>query len=77
MDTPEIELPEFKIPALKEWPILIKNKLKQYKRVYKITKKPSTEEFLNIVKVTGIGTLLIGAIGFTIFLIVHYLKVFL
>jgi protein transport protein SEC61 subunit gamma-like protein len=38
----------------------------QSKRVYKITKKPSNEEFKMVVKVTGIGMLVIGAIGFLI-----------
>ncbi len=38
----------------------------QCKRVLKITKKPSKEEFKIIVKVSGIGILVIGAIGFVI-----------
>ena len=38
------------------------------KRVFKITKKPSKEEFRIIVKVSGIGILAIGAIGFLIYL---------
>jgi len=40
----------------------------QSKRVLKITKKPSKEEFKVIVKVSGIGIALIGAIGFAIHL---------
>lgn len=35
-------------------------------RVLKITKKPTKEEFKTIVKVSGIGILLIGLIGFII-----------
>ncbi len=35
-------------------------------RVFKITKKPSMEEFKVIVKVSGIGILIIGLIGFFI-----------
>lgn len=38
------------------------------RRVFKITKKPSKEEFRVIVKVSGIGILVIGAIGFLIYL---------
>ena len=34
------------------------------KRVLLVTKKPSKEEFKAVVKVTGVGTLIIGAIGF-------------
>lgn len=40
----------------------------QSKRVFKVTKKPTNEELKVIVKVTGIGILLIGAIGFIIHL---------
>jgi len=47
----------------------IKSKLKEYKRVLKITKKPDREEFVMSAKVTGLGILLIGLIGFIIFMI--------
>tara|TARA_Y100000310_G_scaffold288418_1_gene313994 strand:- start:334 stop:531 length:198 start_codon:yes stop_codon:yes gene_type:complete len=36
------------------------------KRVLKVTKKPNKEEFKIIVKVTGIGILVIGLLGFII-----------
>ncbi len=36
------------------------------KRVLMLTKKPNKQEFLTIVKVAGIGTLIIGFIGFII-----------
>lgn len=39
------------------------------KRVLKITKKPSMFEFKTIVKVSGLGILVIGAIGFVITMI--------
>jgi protein transport protein SEC61 subunit gamma and related proteins len=35
-------------------------------RVFKVTKKPGKEEFKIIVKVSGIGILIIGLIGFVI-----------
>lgn len=35
-------------------------------RVLKVTKKPSSEEFKIIVKVSGLGILVIGLIGFVI-----------
>jgi len=47
----------------------IRKALKQYVRVLKITSKPSTDEFKMSAQVTGIGILLIGAIGFLIYLI--------
>ena len=47
----------------------LKSFLLESKRVYKITKKPSGEEFKVIVKVTSIGILLIGLLGFIIHII--------
>jgi len=49
------------------------NRLKRFSlecyRVLKITKKPSKEEFQVIVKVSGIGMMIIGMIGFLIQLV--------
>jgi protein transport protein SEC61 subunit gamma-like protein len=49
------------------------DKLKQFyrecMRVYKVTKKPDREEFKTIVKVSAIGILIIGALGFIVSLI--------
>jgi len=44
----------------------LKSFVTQSKRVFKVTKKPTKEELKVTVKVTGIGILLIGAIGFLI-----------
>lgn len=44
----------------------LKSFIIQCVRVFKITKKPSKEEFRTIVKVSGIGMLIIGLIGFII-----------
>ncbi|MFQ5621432.1 MAG: protein translocase SEC61 complex subunit gamma [Candidatus Nanoarchaeia archaeon] len=38
--------------------------LRECRRVLKVTKKPSTEEFKTIVKVCAVGMGIIGAIGF-------------
>ena len=43
--------------------------LKQYIRIIQLTRKPSNEEFLTIAKVAGAGILLIGVIGFAIYLL--------
>ena len=43
--------------------------IKQYIRILKLTRKPSNEEFFTISKVAGAGILLIGIIGFLIYLI--------
>jgi protein transport protein SEC61 subunit gamma and related proteins len=47
----------------------ISNSIKQYIRILQLTRKPSTEEFLNISKIAGAGILLIGVIGFVIYLV--------
>jgi protein transport protein SEC61 subunit gamma and related proteins len=48
-------------------------KLKEFSiecvRVLRITKKPNKEEFLTIVKVSGVGILIIGFIGFILHLV--------
>jgi protein transport protein SEC61 subunit gamma and related proteins len=42
---------------------------KETLRVIRITKKPNKEEYKSILKVTGLGIAIIGALGFLIFLI--------
>lgn len=39
------------------------------KRVFRVTKKPSNEEFKTIVKASGLGMIIIGLIGFMISMI--------
>ena len=55
--------------GISTWPTRIKEYVSECWRVLKITKKPTKEEFKTIVKVSGIGMLLIGFIGFLIVLI--------
>jgi len=52
----------------------LKNFINESIRVFKITKKPSTEEFKITVKVTAIGTLIIGLLGFIIHIISQLIK---
>jgi protein transport protein SEC61 subunit gamma and related proteins len=40
--------------------------IKLCQRVLHVSKKPGREEFVNVAKITGIGVLIIGAIGFII-----------
>ncbi|OWT33840.1 protein translocase SEC61 complex subunit gamma [Methanobrevibacter sp. 87.7] len=42
---------------------------KESKRVLKVARKPDSEEYFNFAKVTGIGIILIGVIGFIIVII--------
>ncbi|MBT3642642.1 protein translocase SEC61 complex subunit gamma [archaeon] len=44
----------------------IKSKYTQYSRVWRLLKKPSMTEFKTISKVTAVGLLVIGALGFVI-----------
>jgi protein transport protein SEC61 subunit gamma-like protein len=43
--------------------------IKLCQRVLHVSKKPGREEFTNVAKITGIGVLIIGAVGFIITII--------
>ena len=47
----------------------VKRFFKEAIRVLHVTKKPTTEEYKNTLKITAIGTAIIGALGFIIFLL--------
>jgi protein transport protein SEC61 subunit gamma-like protein len=47
--------------------------IKLCQRVLHVSKKPGRDEFLNVAKITGIGVLIIGAIGFIISIIAQLL----
>ncbi len=51
----------------------VKEFIKECKRVLKVTRKPTKEEFKTIVKVSGLGMVLIGSIGFLLHVIKYYL----
>ena len=48
------------------WQYKVKAFLGECLRVLKITKRPDAIEFKTIVKVSGLGILIIGAIGFVV-----------
>ena len=48
--------------------------LKPYKRILTIAKKPGFYEFKTILKVTSLGMVLIGALGFFIRLVANLFK---
>ena len=50
----------------------IKGVWASYKRVIDVARKPTKDDFLSSAKITGSGIILIGVIGFAIFL-VYYL----
>jgi protein transport protein SEC61 subunit gamma-like protein len=51
------------------WTRKFGNFIRESKRVLKVTKKPTKEEFKTIVKVSALGMAVIGLIGFLIILI--------
>ena len=55
-------------------PSKIKNKLTRYRRVISVSRKPDKEEFVSSSKITGLGMILIGFIGFVISIIYLILK---
>ena len=46
----------------------------EYKRVLRIARRPKKEEFLKTIKITGIGMLLLGFIGFLIQLLFEVIR---
>lgn len=47
--------------------------LNSYLRVLKMASTPTTEDFLQVAKIAGAGILLVGAIGFLIFVVMSFL----
>lgn len=48
---------------------MLRKFLYECKRVLRVARKPDREEYLTIAKVTGLGILLIGLVGFVITMI--------
>ncbi len=65
---PTLSMPKMPREGLGNW---LRNKLKEYHRVLKITKKPDAQEFKAIVKASGLGIIIIGTLGFIIHMIVQ------
>ena len=51
----------------------IVNFLKLCERVLHVSRKPGRSEYINVAKVTGIGVIIIGAVGFLISIIAQLL----
>ncbi len=54
------------IPDQNRWTEKVKRWFLEYKRVLTVTKKPTKEEYITVVKISGLGILLIGLLGFLI-----------
>lgn len=59
---------------MKGYLVKVKEFMSESARVLRVTKKPGKEEFKAIVKVSGIGILIIGFIGFVIFILGDLLR---
>jgi len=45
----------------------------KYGRVIKMARKPTNEEYIKVVQITGLGLVLIGGLGFLIYWLMTYL----
>jgi protein transport protein SEC61 subunit gamma-like protein len=52
----------------------LKDTLVNYRRVIDVSRKPDKEEFMSAAKITGAGILVIGLIGFAIFLAYYFIS---
>jgi protein transport protein SEC61 subunit gamma and related proteins len=53
--------------------VKLRNMFAEYGRVLRVTKKPTGEEFRTVMKVSGLGILAIGFIGFVLQMIRYFL----
>ncbi len=53
----------------------VKNKIAQYRRVLSVARKPDKEEYFSTMKITGTSLILVGSIGFIIFLLYYLVRV--
>lgn len=48
--------------------------LKQYRRVLYVSRRPDRDEYVNVAKITGIGIIIIGVIGFVITIVAQLIS---
>ncbi len=53
---------------------MMQEKLREWQRVFQLSRKPRRDEFLTIAKITGLGIIVIGTVGFLIRMIVQALS---
>lgn len=49
----------------------------KYGRVFKMARKPTTDEYVKVMQITGLGLILIGGLGFLIYLVMNVLPGYL
>ena len=48
----------------------------KYGRVIKMARKPSTDEYIKVAQITGLGLMLVGGVGFLIYWLMTYLPTY-
>jgi len=49
----------------------------KYGRVFRMARKPTTDEYVKVMQITGLGLILIGGTGFLIYLVMNVLPGYL
>lgn len=60
---------------LKTIPSKIDNAIKETRRILRLTRKPRGSEYNETAKITGLGMILIGALGFVLFTLFQILRI--
>lgn len=60
---------------LKEIPAKIDSAIKETRRILRLTRKPTHSEYNETAKITGLGVILIGALGFVLFTFFQLLRI--
>lgn len=53
---------------------MIQDKIREWQRVIMLSRKPRRDEFVTIAKITGLGIIVIGMVGFLIRMLVQALS---
>jgi protein translocase SEC61 complex gamma subunit len=54
-----------------------KERVKRWRRTIEVARKPDRDDFMSSAKITGSGILALGAVGFVIFLVWHFVNLLL
>lgn len=53
---------------------MLKDFLANCKRLFQVARKPDQDEYLQVAKITGLGILLIGGVGFVVMLMSYFIQ---
>jgi protein transport protein SEC61 subunit gamma-like protein len=53
---------------------MVKEFLQNCKRLLQVARKPDRDEYIRVAKITGLGILLIGGLGFLIMLLRYFIE---